>query len=167
MSEDRRCCSCGITAAGNETNEQDQISRRRQAAWSRRAAQPWQAHDLATRGQRSVIPRPAMISREIPSSRELLPVIGLGTWQPLTSSAGPPSRELSKRSFETFADLGGRLVDSSPMYGRSEAVHGEISAALNLGNRLFLATKLDHRKRSGDPADGRVVQEIARHSASI
>ena len=85
---------------------------------------------------------PSMISREIPSSREVLPVIGLGTWQTFDIESGSAEQRTLQEVLENFVDLGGRLVDSSPMYGRSEAVVGEISAALNLRNRLFLATKV-------------------------
>ena len=85
---------------------------------------------------------PSMISREIPSSREVLPVIGLGTWQTFDIESGSAEQRTLQEVLENFVDLGGRLVDSSPMYGRSEAVVGEISATLNLRNRLFLATKV-------------------------
>jgi diketogulonate reductase-like aldo/keto reductase len=83
-----------------------------------------------------------MIAREIPSSREMLPVIGLGTWQTFDIEGGSAEQRTLEEVLETFVDLGGRLIDSSPMYGRSEAVVGDISAALNLRNRLFLATKV-------------------------
>jgi diketogulonate reductase-like aldo/keto reductase len=85
---------------------------------------------------------PPMISREIPSSREMLPVIGMGTWQTFDIETGSAEQRTLEETLETFVDLGARLVDSSPMYGRSEAVVGEISAALNLRDRLFLATKV-------------------------
>jgi diketogulonate reductase-like aldo/keto reductase len=83
-----------------------------------------------------------MIAREIPSSREMLPVIGLGTWQTFDIEGGSAEQKTLEEVLATFVDLGGRLVDSSPMYGRSEAVVGDISAALNLRDRLFLATKV-------------------------
>src|SRR5204862_424243 len=47
-------------------------------------------------------------------------------------------REVLRR----FAALGGRVVDSSPMYGRAESVVGDLVAELKLGDRLFLATKV-------------------------
>jgi diketogulonate reductase-like aldo/keto reductase len=83
-----------------------------------------------------------MISREIPSSREVLPVIGLGTWQTFDVERGAAEQRTLEEVLGTFVDLGGRLVDSSPMYGRSEAVVGETAGTLNLRNRLFLATKV-------------------------
>jgi diketogulonate reductase-like aldo/keto reductase len=80
------------------------------------------------------------IVRAVPSSRETLPVIGLGTWQTFDVGAAErgPRREVLRR----FVELGGRVVDSSPMYGRAEAVVGELAAALGLRDRLFLATKV-------------------------
>jgi diketogulonate reductase-like aldo/keto reductase len=85
---------------------------------------------------------PVMISREIPSSGEPLPVIGVGTWQTFDIECGAAEQRSLQEVVQTFADLGGRLIDSSPMYGRSETVVGEISATLSLRNRLFLATKV-------------------------
>ena len=69
-----------------------------------------------------------MISREIPSSGEPLPVIGVGTWQTFDIERGSAEQRTLQEVVRTFANLGGRLIDSSPMYGRSETVVGEISA---------------------------------------
>lgn len=79
-------------------------------------------------------------TRPIPSSGEELPVIGLGTWQ--TFDVGRTERRPLEEVLSRFVDLGGRLVDSSPMYGRSEEVVGEIASRLGLRERLFLATKV-------------------------
>lgn len=84
---------------------------------------------------------PAMISREIPSSREMLPVIGLGTWQTFDIERGSAEQRTLEEVLQTFADLGGRLVDSSPMYDRSEAVVGDMSAAPNQGTDSFSPPK--------------------------
>jgi aryl-alcohol dehydrogenase-like predicted oxidoreductase len=88
----------------------------------------------------------APIVRAIPASRETVPVIGLGTWQTFDVSG---AAELARRReiLEAFAQLGGRVVDSSPMYGRAEAVVGELATALSVRNRLFLATKVWTRGR--------------------
>jgi diketogulonate reductase-like aldo/keto reductase len=80
--------------------------------------------------------------RPIPVSGEPLPVVGLGTWQTFDvgseQSAIAPLKEVL-----TALDLhGGKVVDSSPMYGRSEKVVGELSSALNLNEKLFMATKV-------------------------
>jgi diketogulonate reductase-like aldo/keto reductase len=80
------------------------------------------------------------IVRAIPSSGERLPVVGLGTWQ--TFDAGADERAPLRRVLDRFVALGGRVVDSSPMYGRAEAVVGDLAAELGLRPRLFLATKV-------------------------
>jgi diketogulonate reductase-like aldo/keto reductase len=80
----------------------------------------------------------AMLSRAIPSTGEKLPVIGMGTWQTFDVADPTPLEEVLR----TFVELGGRLIDSSPMYGRSEKVTGDLAAKLNLRDRLFVATKV-------------------------
>lgn len=80
--------------------------------------------------------------RKIPKTGESLPAIGLGTWQ--TFDVGSSSRERAgpREVLKQFAEQGGRVVDSSPMYGDAETVVGDLAAELGLGNRLFLATKV-------------------------
>jgi diketogulonate reductase-like aldo/keto reductase len=79
------------------------------------------------------------ISKKIPATGEALPVIGLGTWQAFDVRGDPGAlREVMK----AFPALGGRLVDSSPMYGAAESVVGELAADLKLHERLFFATKV-------------------------
>lgn len=79
-----------------------------------------------------------MLKRRIPSSGEELPVVGLGTWQTFDTTRTEPLEAVLR----TFVELGGSLVDSSPMYGRSETVAGDLAAKLNLHPRLFMATKV-------------------------
>ena len=83
-----------------------------------------------------------MAARKSPSSGETLPVIGLGSWQTFDVGGAAGERAPLAGVLEAFADLGGTLVDSSPMYGRSEAVIGDLAAGLGLRDRLFLATKV-------------------------
>lgn len=83
-----------------------------------------------------------LLQRKIPSSGETLPAIGLGTWQTFDVGDAASERAPLEAVLGTFASLGGKLVDSSPMYGRSEEVAGEIAAKLNLHDRLFVATKV-------------------------
>ncbi len=80
--------------------------------------------------------------RAIPSSGEQLPVIGLGTWQVFDVGAGEAERQPLEEVLSRFVGHGGRVVDSSPMYGRAEQVIGDISARLRLASSLFLATKV-------------------------
>jgi len=83
----------------------------------------------------------APILREIPASKEMLPVIGLGTWQTFDVGAGA-ARDPLRRVLQRFVELGGRVVDSSPMYGRAESVVGDLAAELGLRDQLFVATKV-------------------------
>ena len=81
-----------------------------------------------------------MIKRIIPSSGEALPLIGLGTWQTFdTDSSCYPDL---KTVLETMYAEGGRLIDSSPMYGRSEKVIGDISIGMENAGDFFYATKV-------------------------
>jgi len=82
----------------------------------------------------------AMLTRAIPSSGEELPVIGLGTWQ--VFDVGASGEAALEPVLAEFAKNGGRIVDSSPMYGRAEEVVGDLSAKLKLRDSLFLATKV-------------------------
>src|SRR5687768_7650561 len=82
------------------------------------------------------------VRRTIPSSGEALPVIGLGTWQTFDVSSSASERAGLKDVLREFVSLGGRLVDSSPMYGESERVVGDLTAELGLREKLFLATKV-------------------------
>jgi diketogulonate reductase-like aldo/keto reductase len=85
---------------------------------------------------------PAPLTRKIPSSGEPLPVIGLGTWQTFDVDRSQPARAPLAEVLGTFVELGGKLVDSSPMYGNSEEVVGDLAAKLGLQKKLFIATKV-------------------------
>jgi diketogulonate reductase-like aldo/keto reductase len=85
-----------------------------------------------------------MLTRNIPSTGEAIPVIGLGTWQ--TFDVGPTSGERKRLTevLRRFSAAGGRLIDSSPMYGRAEEVVGELRTAVP---HAFIATKVWTRGR--------------------
>ncbi|HEU4344931.1 MAG TPA: aldo/keto reductase [Candidatus Binatia bacterium] len=80
--------------------------------------------------------------RSIPRSGELLPVIGLGTWQTFDVGTSESERSPLKKVLNELVRLGGSVVDSSPMYGRSESVVGDLASDLGIHKRLFLATKV-------------------------
>jgi diketogulonate reductase-like aldo/keto reductase len=84
----------------------------------------------------------AILTRPIPSSGEALPVIGLGTWQTFDVGSSALERAPLGEVLEAFAATGGRAIDSSPMYGRSEEVVGDLAARLAPQARLFIATKV-------------------------
>jgi diketogulonate reductase-like aldo/keto reductase len=88
------------------------------------------------------------LMRIIPSSGEAIPAVGMGTWQSFDIDLDSPAREDLGEVCRTFVDMGGRLVDSSPMYGRSEAVVGSLSAELDIHQQFFLATKVWTRGRN-------------------
>ena len=85
---------------------------------------------------------PALLRRPIPRSGELLPVIGLGTYIVLDVAANAPEMTELREVMRGFAAGGASVVDSSPMYGAAEARVGDLSTALNLREKLFLATKV-------------------------
>jgi diketogulonate reductase-like aldo/keto reductase len=87
------------------------------------------------------------MTKRIPVSGEELPAIGLGTWQTFDVRGDPAARAPLREVLRAFSEAGGRVVDSSPMYGASESVVGELSAELGLRERLFMATKVWTRGR--------------------
>ena len=83
-----------------------------------------------------------LIIRPIPSSGEQLPVIGIGTWQTFDVGASAAERAPLEEVVSAFVEIGGRVIDSSPMYGASENVVGDIVDKLGVRDRLFIATKV-------------------------
>ena len=106
----------------------------------------------ATDAPGSIAPQ---VGKTIPSTRERLPVIGLGTnnYSVTTAEDLAPRREVLKR----MSDLGGKVIDTAPAYGRSEIVVGELLADLGNRDRYFLATKVT--APDGDLAQGRAMLE--------
>ena len=82
------------------------------------------------------------ILRAIPSSGERIPAIGLGTWSTFDVDSSAAARAPLEEVLARFAERGGRVVDSSPMYGRSEEVVGALAARLAIAGKRFLATKV-------------------------
>jgi diketogulonate reductase-like aldo/keto reductase len=73
----------------------------------------------------------------------MLPAVGLGTWQTFdVGREGRAEREPLQRVLAAFLDGGGRVIDSSPMYGRAEETVGDLLAGRGGGPRPFLATKV-------------------------
>lgn len=90
-------------------------------------------------------PNGQMISRPIPKSGEMLPVIGLGTWQTFDiGDVGNDAAALDNLSavLRLLFDGGGKVIDSSPMYGRAEAIVGALLAKMLARECAFLATKV-------------------------
>ena len=83
-----------------------------------------------------------MTTRPIPSTREALPVIGCGTWLGFDVSPGSAEHQRLPGVLDALFAAGGSLIDSSPMYGRAEAVVGALLAASGQREKAFLATKV-------------------------
>ena len=83
-----------------------------------------------------------MLRRSIPSTGEMLPVIGCGTWRAFDVRPASGQRGPLREVLRTLLDGGGAVVDSSPMYGRAEAMAGELIGELGARPRAFIATKV-------------------------
>jgi diketogulonate reductase-like aldo/keto reductase len=84
-----------------------------------------------------------MNTRPIPSTQEALPVVGCGTWIGFDQRPGSDEYKRLPGVLEALFAAGGKVIDSSPMYGRSEETTGELLAASKQReNKAFLATKV-------------------------
>ena len=103
-----------------------------------------------------------MQQRKIPSSGEMLPVLGVGTWQ--TFDIGSSAQERTPRSevLKTLFESGGSVIDSSPMYGRSEGVVGDLLAEAGTRNKAFIATKVWTTGRDAGIAQMRQSMKLLR-----
>jgi diketogulonate reductase-like aldo/keto reductase len=85
----------------------------------------------------------SMLRRPIPGTSEQLPAVGLGTWRtfdpPIVNDASLAQLELV---LTVFKAAGGRVIDSSPMYGKSEELTGRLTKQLGINDDLFVATKV-------------------------
>jgi aryl-alcohol dehydrogenase-like predicted oxidoreductase len=88
-----------------------------------------------------------MATRAIPRTGEPLPVVGVGTWQTFDVGAKAPERAELREVLRLLAEHGGRVIDSSPMYGEAERVVGDLTAESKSRDRFFFATKVWTRGR--------------------
>ncbi len=84
----------------------------------------------------------AMLTRPVPSTGELLPVVGLGSWITFNVGDDPVARDACAEVMRNFVDAGGRMIDSSPMYGSSQEVIGYGLRKAGLAERVFAADKV-------------------------
>lgn len=115
---------------------------------------------LAIGGQNTLAGPIDLIRKVIPSSGEEVPVIGLGTsrYGVGTSEA---ERAPLRAALERFHDLGGKVIDTAPMYRSSETVLGTLISELGIRNDLFIATKVD-RTNGRDASHAQMHESIAR-----
>jgi len=88
-----------------------------------------------------------IMTRKIPSTGEDIPAIGLGTWQVFDAGNDQAARAPLREVIANFQRAGGKMIDSSPMYGSAESVAGDLVAELGLREKLFIATKVWTRGR--------------------
>jgi diketogulonate reductase-like aldo/keto reductase len=102
-------------------------------------------HLLGSASALSLAPRvdaATLLTRPIPSSGERVPAVGLGTWITFNVGKDPRGRQESLEVMRAFFAAGGRMIDSSPMYGSSQPVVGEALRKLGMPQQLFSADKV-------------------------
>ena len=105
---------------------------------------------------RSLLARTAsqgLITRAIPSSGELLPVVGLGSSATFAEVARGEDVEALREVIKAMTRLGGSVFDTAPSYGASEDVAGKLAKELGLTESIFWATKVNVAGRDGGGAD--------------
>ena len=113
------------------------------------------ALSLAALGGNAVAGNPELIKKPIPSTGEMVPIIGLGT-----NRYGRRDRDVLLASLKRFHELGGTFIDTAPMYGKSEAVLGDLVSELGIRSDLFVATKADEEP-GGDATDAQMRRSQA------
>lgn len=83
-----------------------------------------------------------LIHREIPVTGEQIPIVGIGSWLTFDVKGNKSKEQNMKSVLKEFHKLGGRVIDSSPMYGSSEAVIGNLARELGILNELWVSTKI-------------------------
>jgi diketogulonate reductase-like aldo/keto reductase len=91
---------------------------------------------------RPALAQDRIMTKQIPSTREPLPIIGVGTWQTFDVGAASAARTPLREVLKLMTQSGRGVVDSSPMYGTSESVAGDLVAELGTREQLFMATKV-------------------------
>lgn len=100
------------------------------------------------------------INKPIPSSGEDIPAIGMGTWITFNVGSGAQLRAARTKVLKTFFELGGGMIDSSPMYGSAQAVVGEGLKTLAYPSGLFSADKIWTRSTDEGIAQFHTMQEL-------
>jgi diketogulonate reductase-like aldo/keto reductase len=103
---------------------------------------------LGRLGAADLRPNP-LLTRKIPSSGEEIPVVGLGSWITFNVGEDAEARDECAEVMRRFFGMGGRLIDSSPMYGSSQAVIGHGLAKLGRTKDVFSAEKVWTSARNG------------------
>jgi len=97
---------------------------------------------LAAGAARPGFAQQGIMTKPIPSTKEPIPLIGVGTWQTFDVRSDAGARAPLAEVLKLMTNAGRGVVDSSPMYGSSEAVAGDLMAELGVRDKLFVATKV-------------------------
>ena len=100
----------------------------------------------------AIAQQPAPASKPVPSSGERLPVVGLGSWITFNVGNDSAARQGCADVMRAFFEAGGRLIDSSPMYGSSQSVIGEGLSRIGRSGAVFSADKVWVSPGSRGPA---------------
>ena len=117
------------------------------------------------RGETAAGPTGPAITRILPATGEAIPVIGMGTWITFNVGDDPQLRAQRVEVLRRFFEDGGAVIDSSPMYGSSEAVVGHCLERLGRPERTFAATKVWTWLQSSGPeqmAESRALWGVER-----
>lgn len=93
-----------------------------------------------------------LIQRPIPSTGEMLPIVGIGTARRYNVTAAEDKAVL-KEVVGLFSEMGGKVIDTAPSYGAAEDVVGEIVDDLGIRDDLFIATKVRKEGRDAGLAE--------------
>lgn len=99
----------------------------------------------------------ALIQKPIPSTGERIPVIGIGTARRYDVEGSAEELAPLRTVLRQFVEMGGRLIDTAPSYGRAERVTGELVRELGIRDRVFLATKVSTR---GDAGRAEAIEQM-------
>lgn len=105
-------------------------------------------------------PNPTVATRPIPSTGERVPVVGLGSWITFNVGIDRVARDACAEVMRSFFEAGGRMIDSSPMYGSSQAVIGYGLARIGRAAPVFAADKVWISSGARGPAQ---IEESRRH----
>jgi aryl-alcohol dehydrogenase-like predicted oxidoreductase len=103
-----------------------------------------------------------LLQKKIPSSGEMIPIIGLGTARRYEDVTNDAEKVPLRETIAKFKEVGLKVIDSSPSYGTAEAVAGEIVEGLKIRDSLFLATKVSLRKDGRDEGLKQIEQSFQR-----
>ena len=115
----------------------------------------------------SRLPQGQLLQRAIPSTGEMIPVIGLGSSATFATVARAEDASALKAVFQAMADRGARVFDTAPSYGASEVVAGGIVNDLGIANKLFWATKVNVAGRGAGAADPAAARAQIEKSLAI